>query len=72
MDKLKKVIGYVKEKWKNRKRISIKSKLEYINQKYITVCFFASLILTYAIEAMSRHSIFEPIVFLFQNPIMFI
>lgn len=54
------------------KKIEIKKIIKLINENYIKSCFFMAFIINYLVEIFSRHSILDPINYLFRRPIMFL
>lgn len=61
-------------KWKEkcREKLRLKSRLEHFNNRYLKCTLIEAVVLNYAVEAMSRHSILKPVVYLFRSPIMFL
>ena len=68
---MKKMIHFI-AKFKNKININFKGKIEYFNVNYLKHSIIFAVILNYLIESMSRHSIFAPIVYLVQRPVMFL
>lgn len=60
----------------NKKRQERKEKLfrkfEYFNRRYFLCTFIEALFLNFIMEAICRHSLIEPFIYLFRNPIMFL
>lgn len=59
----------MKEKWK---KIFSKNSAEWINDNYLLFCVYLSLILNLLIEAISRHSLLQAILYLFKSPVMYL
>lgn len=62
----------IKEEQKKSKKEKFNDWIHYYNHKYLKCVLIEAVALNYIIEAISRHSIFKPFVYLIKSPVMFV